>query len=400
MGVLGAGLMGAGISLSTIDKANLPVRLKDRDSQGLSHGVDYLSKFYQRRVSRKALSAFDAQRQINRVSTTTDYSGFKSCDLVIEAVFESLELKHQMLHDIEQLGRPDIIFGSNTSSIPITDIAKAAKRPENVIGLHYFSPVEKMPLLEIITTEFTSPAVTAACVEFGKAQGKTVIVVKDGPGFYTTRVLAPYLNETARLISEGVPVRSIDQALLKAGFPIGPVTLMDEVGIDVGLKVGPILAASFGERMAIPDSSQKMVDKNWLGRKTGRGFYIYDEAKKKGPRPVNEAIYPLMGVTANNHMAAPEITDRCIYQFANEAAHCLGEGVLQQPMHGDIGAVFGLGFLPFSGGPFRWMDQIGVKHVVAKLEQLQSQHGERFAPAPILLKMAKARSAKGQKFYP
>ena len=399
VGVLGAGLMGAGIALTTVEKADCDVRLKDRDADGLSHGVDYLRKFFDRRVSRKALTPFEAERQLHRVTTTTDYSGFKGCDLVVEAVFESVELKHQMLKDVEALGRDDIIFGSNTSSIPITKIAEAAKRPENVIGLHYFSPVEKMPLLEIITTDKTAPEVTAGCVAFGKAQGKTVIVVKDGPGFYTTRVLAPYLNEAARILGEGVPVRDVDQALLKFGFPVGPISLMDEVGIDVGLKVGPILEASFGERFALPEASKQMQDKNWLGRKTGRGFYVYEGQKKKGPRPVNEELYDLMSVQPDKKMGATEIAERCVYLFANEAAHCLGDGILQQPMHGDIGAVFGLGFMPFTGGPFRYIDQVGVKAFVNKLEAFQAKHGDRFEPAPILLEMAKARAKAKQRFY-
>lgn len=399
VGVLGAGLMGAGIALVSVEKAQCDVRLKDRDGKGLAHGADYLGNFYRRRVDRKVLSQSTAERRIRRVTTTTDYSGFKSCELVVEAVFESVELKHQMLHDIEAAGNPNIIFASNTSSIPITKIAEVAQRPENVIGLHYFSPVEKMPLLEIITTEQTSPQVVASCVAFGKAQGKTVIVVKDGPGFYTTRVLAPYLNEAARMVSEGVPVEDVDKALLGFGFPIGPMTLMDEVGIDVGLKVGPILADAFGERMALPEASLKMQDRNWLGRKAGRGFYVY-EGQKKGKRPVNGNLYAMMGVQPNKRLDATEMAERCVYMFANEAAYCLQEGVLQQPMHGDIGAVFGLGFMPFTGGPFRFMDQVGIPEVVAKLETFQAKYGARFAPAPILKDMAKARSKSKQRFYP
>ncbi len=399
VGVLGAGLMGAGIALTSVEKANCDVRLKDRDDKGLAAGLDYLHKFYDRRVSRKVLTPQAAGRQLSRTTTTTDYTGFKSCDLVIEAVFESVELKHQMVKDIEALGNKDIIFGTNTSSIPVTKIAEAAKRPENVIGLHYFSPVEKMPLLEIITTEKTSPEVIASCVAFGKAQGKTVIVVKDGPGFYTTRILAPYLNEAARLLGEGVPVRDVDNALLDYGLPIGPVTLMDEVGIDVGLKVGPILEASFGERMALPDASQMMQEKNWLGRKTGRGFYIYDEQKKKGPRPVNEELYAAMGVKPDKRMDPAEIAERCIYMFANEAAHCLGDGILAEPMHGDIGAVFGLGFLPFTGGPFRFIDQVGIKAFVTRMGELAERYGRRFEPAPILVEMSKARGKAKQRFY-
>lgn len=390
IGVLGAGLMGAGIALTTANKAKLPVRLKDRDDKGLSHGVKYLNKFYERRVQRGALSRAEADAERNAVSFTTDYSGFKHLDLVVEAVFENLELKHQMLKDVEAHGNENTIFASNTSSIPISDIAKAAKRPENVIGLHYFSPVEKMPLLEIITTEKTAPEVTAACVEFGKAQGKTVIVVKDGPGFYTTRILAPYLNEATRLLTEGVAIDVVDKALEKFGYPVGPITLLDEVGVDVGTNVGPVLEAAFGERMSSPDAADIMISNNFLGRKTGRGFYVY-EGTKKGEKPVNNLLYGLMNIKEQKHLSDEEIVRRCLWMMVNEAVYCLQEGIISEPLHGDIGAIFGLGFPPFRGGPFRYLDSIGLEKAVQTLEQLAQAHGPRFAPAPLLVDMAKTK---------
>lgn len=394
VGVLGAGLMGAGIALTTANKAKLPVRLKDRDAAGVSHGVKYLNKFYERRIQRGAMTAAQASAERNQVSYTSDYSGFKSLDLVVEAVFESIELKHQMLKDVEEQANENTIFASNTSSIPITDIAKAAKRPENVIGLHYFSPVEKMPLLEIITTEQTAPEVTSACVAFGKAQGKTVIVVKDGPGFYTTRILAPYLNEATRLLTEGVAIEVVDQALEKFGYPVGPITLLDEVGVDVGTKVGPVLEAAFGERMSSPAAAEVMIKNNFLGRKTGRGFYVY-EGTKKGEKPVNNLLYGLMDVKEQKHLSQEEIVSRCLWMMINEAVYCLQEGIISEPLHGDIGAIFGLGFPPFRGGPFRYLDTIGLDQAVSTLERLAQQHGPRFAPAPLLLDMAK----KQKTFY-
>lgn len=393
-GVLGAGLMGAGIALTTINKAKLALRLKDRDDNGLSHGVKYIADFYNKRVSKGAMSAAEASAEQGRVSFTADYSGFKGLDMVVEAVFEDLGLKHRMLKDVEENGNEKTIFASNTSSIPITDIASAAIRPENVIGLHYFSPVEKMPLLEIITTEQTAPEVTAGCVAFGKAQGKTVIVVKDGPGFYTTRILAPYLNEATRLLTEGVDVKTVDQALVRFGFPVGPITLLDEVGVDVGTKVGPVLEKAFGARMASPDAAGKMIENNYLGRKSGRGFYIYDDAPK-GEKPVNTALYELMNVSQHRDADDEEVVSRCLWMMINEAAYCLQEGIISDPMHGDIGAIFGLGFPPFRGGPFRYMDSIGLADAVRTLERLAEQHGERFTPAPILLEMAK----KKERFY-
>ncbi|MGH8528741.1 MAG: fatty acid oxidation complex subunit alpha FadJ [Nevskiales bacterium] len=398
VGVLGAGLMGSGIALVSANKARLDVRLKDRDAKGLAYGYGYLRKFYDKRVARRVMNASDAAAELSRITDTADYSGFGQLDIVVEAVLEDLKLKHQMLKDVEANCRPDTIFASNTSSIPIAEIARAAKRPENVIGLHYFSPVEKMPLLEIIATQQTAPEVIAASVEFGKAQGKTVIVVRDGPGFYTTRILAPYLNEATRILVEGVAPRDVDKALTAYGYPIGPVTLLDEVGIDVGVKVAPILVAAFGERMAPPAQSGAMIQAGFLGRKAGKGFYLYEGQSKnrtKGSRPVNPELKRLLNVSSSKTLPALEIAERCTLAMANEAAFCLQDGILFEPMHGDIGAIFGLGFPPFRGGPFRYLDGMGIAKAVARLEQLVAQYGPRFVPAPMLVEMARKR----QRFY-
>lgn len=394
VGVLGAGLMGAGIALVTANKAGLPVRLKDKDAQGLAHGYRYLRSFYDKRVKRKALSRFDADAEMRRVTGTTDYSGFAGCDIVIEAVFEDIDLKHRMLHDVERHGGSETIFASNTSSIPITDIAAAAKRPENVIGLHYFSPVEKMPLLEIITTDRTAPEAVAACVALGKAQGKTVIVVRDGPGFYTTRILAPYLNEATRILGEGVDPHAVDKALKDFGYPVGPITLLDEVGIDVGTKVAPVLHEAFGARMASPQAAGSMIEAGFLGRKAGKGFYVYGGGKTKN-KPVNAELYKLLGVAPGKTLPAKDIVARCNGMLVNEAVHCLADGILAEPMHGDVGAIFGIGFPPFRGGPFRFVDQLGAARAVEALERLAERHGERFTPAPLLCDMAR----QGKRFH-
>ncbi len=394
VGVLGAGLMGSGIALVSANKAGVDVRLKDKDDKGLALGINSLRKFYDKRVARKAMTRFDADAELRRVTGTVDYSGFARCDMVIEAVFEDLALKHRMVADVEANARPDTIFASNTSSIPITKIAEGAKRPENVIGLHYFSPVEKMPLLEIIATDKTAPEAIATSVAFGKRQGKTVIVVRDGPGFYTTRILGPYMNEATRLFAEGVDPHAIDNALVKFGFPVGPITLADEVGIDVGTKVGPVLQAAFGERMAPPGASDALIKAGFLGRKAGKGFYIYDSSKK-GEKPVNTGIYKLLEVTPGKALDPSEIVERCVFMMLNEAVYCLQEGILFEPMHGDIGAIFGLGFPPFRGGPFRYIDREGARSIVARLETLADQYGPRFTPAPLLKEKAK----KNQRFY-
>lgn len=387
VGVLGAGLMGAGIATVTADKAGLPTFIKDRDRQGLQNGYDYVRKVFDGRVKKKRIGKVESFLLQSKVKGTLDYADMKNCDIVIEAVFEDIKLKHQMLKDIETNCGSKAIFASNTSSIPITRIAEAAKRPENVIGLHYFSPVEKMPLLEIIVTDKTAPEVTAASVQFGKDQGKTVIVVNDGPGFYTTRILAPYLNEAARMMSEGVAVEDVDKALVKWGFPVGPVTLMDEVGIDVGFKIVPVLVEAFGDRFRAPEASEKMIEDGRLGRKANKGFFKYEKGKKAG---VDESVYDLMGVKPTKKLKAEEIAERCAWLMLNEAAYCLEEGILRSARDGDIGAIFGLGFPPFRGGPFWYMEKIGIAESVRKLESLAKQHGERFEPAPILRKLAKS----------
>jgi 3-hydroxyacyl-CoA dehydrogenase/enoyl-CoA hydratase/3-hydroxybutyryl-CoA epimerase len=392
--VLGAGLMGAGVAYVTAVNAKLSVRLKDRDERSVGRGVAHLHELFVERAKTRRMSSFERDREAARITPTTTYDGFDGVDLVIEAVFEDLALKRQVLGDVLANGGKNLIFASNTSSLPIGKIAEGSVAPERVVGMHYFSPVPKMPLLEVITTAQTAPWVVATAVELGKRQGKTVIVVRDGAGFYTSRVLGPYMNEASFLLAEGVPVEAIDQALVRWGFPVGPVTLLDEVGIDVGAKVGKILHEAFGERMAPPPSVERLLEDQRLGKKNGRGFYDYS-SKKKGKRPVDASVYGVLGVEPKSELSAGEISERCVLQFVNEAAHCLGEGILRSARDGDIGAVFGLGFPPFRGGPFHYMDAVGATELVRRLENQQKAHGVRFQPAPLLLEHEKS----GKKFH-
>ena len=387
VGMLGAGLMGAGIAYVTTAQAKTPVRLKDKDGDGVLAGLRYVREIIDGRVKRRRLTAREADRLMLQTTGTTSYEGFRDADVVIEAVFEDLSLKQRMLRDIEEVGREDVIFASNTSSLPITKIAEASKHPETVIGMHYFSPVHKMPLLEIIVTDKTADWVTATCVELGKQQGKHVIVVRDGVGFYTSRVLAPMMNEAAHLVAEGVPIEKLDGAMLDWGFPVGPIKLTDEVGIDVGAKVGKIMHDAFGDRLSPPSGMQRLIDDQRFGRKNGRGFYLYGD-KQKG---VDETVYDVLGVAPTNKDVSPEdIAWRCALQFVNEACRCFGEGILRSARDGDIGAVFGLGFPPFRGGPFRFVDQVGSKEILGRLKELEKQHGARFSPAPVLEQIARS----------
>lgn len=384
--VLGAGLMGAGIAGASAD-AGARVRLRDTSSEAVGRALRHVRDLLEERRKRGSLTRLDVGKKMDLMSVTTDYSGFLRADLVIEAVFEDLDLKRQVLAEVEAATLEECVFASNTSSLPITDIARDARRPSRVLGMHFFSPVHKMPLLEVIVTEQTDAWATATAVTFGRRLGKHVIVVRDGPGFYTTRALAPYMNEAARLLEEGVAVETIDRAMTDFGFPVGPITLMDEVGIDVGAKVAKVLYEAFGERMAPPASMIRVVEDGRQGRKNRRGFYVYDGKKDKR---VDESVYPLLGIAQPRRDVDPrEIQERLVFQFANESALCLEEGILRSPRDGDVGAIFGLGFPPFLGGPFRYLDHLGARFAVEVLERLRARHGARFAPAALLQDMAR-----------
>ena len=400
--MLGAGLMGGGIAYVTLN-AGLAVRLKDRDEPSVARGVKYVADLLDEDVKRKKLTRIDREKKLALLTATTDYSGLKSADLVIEAVFEDLAVKHAVVREVEAAGAPGVIIASNTSSIPIGKIAAAATHPENVVGMHYFSPVHRMPLLEVIQTKQTSPEVVATAVAIGKKQGKTVIVVNDGYGFYTSRILGPLMSEASYILMEGAPIDFIDKAMTAWGWPVGPIALLDEVGIDVAAHVGPIMLEAFGDRLAPPPTMARLVADDRKGRKNKRGFYLYgDESRKKGRgKRVDESVYAVLGLPVPDAKKKPailreEIQMRCSLQLVNEAMHCLGEGILRSVRDGDIGAIFGLGFPPFRGGPFRYTDAVGPALVLKRIQDYEQRFGKRWTPAPALVKMA----GSGKRFYP
>lgn len=382
IGVLGGGLMGGGIAYVATALQGVPVRVKDKDDAGVGRALKQVRSILDERVKRRSLTWREAAAKQALVTAGTDYSGFKNVELVIEAVFEDLKLKHRIIAETEAVTREDCIFASNTSSLPITELAKGSKRPQQVIGMHYFSPVHKMPLLEIITHKGTADWVTATCVEVGRKQGKTVIVVNDGVGFYTSRILAPYMNEAAYLLADGADIAELDKALVEFGFPVGPITLLDEVGIDVAHKVGPIMEAAYGKRMAAPKTLEKITEDGRLGRKNQKGFYTYKGKKKE----VDASVYALLPHgSERRRFDRTEMAERCALQMVNEAIRCLGEGILRSPRDGDVGAIFGLGFPPFLGGPFRYADSLTPAALLKRLEHYQDKYGERFTPAPFLV---------------
>lgn len=391
VGVLGGGLMGAGISHVSVAKAKVPVRIKDVSNDGVLNALNYNYKLFEKQRKRRIISKAGLQSKMLQLSGGIDFTSFNHIDVVIEAVFEDLDLKQTMVADIEANAKPETIFATNTSSLPIHKIAEKAERPENIVGLHYFSPVEKMPLVEVIPHETTSEETISTVIALAKKQGKTPIVVKDKAGFYVNRILAPYMNEAAHILLANEPIEQLDGALLDFGFPVGPITLLDEVGVDIGAKIMPILVNELGERFKGPDVFDTLLNDGRKGRKSGKGFYTYKGKKKE----VDKSVYKLLNLTPESKLSDNDIALRCVLPMLNEAVRCLDDGIIRSPRDGDIGAIFGIGFPPFLGGPFRYMDQFGLKELVEKMNEFASKYGDRYAPCDGLL----TRAGEGRNFY-
>ncbi|HEX4601558.1 MAG TPA: fatty acid oxidation complex subunit alpha FadJ [Gemmatimonadales bacterium] len=393
LGVVGAGFMGSGIAGTAIAQAGVDVRMKDADLPRIAKGLAAAREIIDDRLKRRRITKYEHTRLVALLSGGDGYAGFGRAELVIEAVFEDLAVKQHVLREVEDATPEHAAFASNTSTIPIARIAAGARRPAQVIGMHFFSPVARMPLLEVIPSAQTAPAVISTAVAFGRRMGKTAIVVQDRPGFWINRILTPYMNEAGHLLAAGVAIEELDRLMVGFGFPVGPITLLDEVGMDVAEKVAGVMYDAFGERFAPAPSFAGMVKAGRLGRKAGKGFYRYAGGKKGG---VDPAVYELIGTQPNGGPRPAEIIQRLVLVMLNEAARAQGEHIVRSPRDGDLGAIFGFGFPPFRGGPLRHADDLGAARLVAELERLAERYGARFAPCEVLVDQAR----QGTRFYP
>jgi 3-hydroxyacyl-CoA dehydrogenase/enoyl-CoA hydratase/3-hydroxybutyryl-CoA epimerase len=390
LGVVGAGFMGAAIA-EVAAASGVAVRIKDVSPDAVARGLASVRRIVDASVSRRRLDSREGRAIQGRVSGAADYSGFGHTEVVIEAVLEDPDLKRGVIAELEQVIQPDAVIASNTSAIPIGEIARQAKHPERIVGMHFFSPVERMPMLEVVRPRFASDDAVNTAVALGVQMGKTVIVVGDSPGFYTSRVLGAMLNEAALLVTEGARLEDVDRAITAFGFPVGPFVLYDEVGLEVAQHVRVSVAGAVGDRFPQTSLVTDLVAAGARGRKSGRGFYVWPEPSRTLPvvgrfvpkpkKTVNPLVY---GSAPRTNLTEREIQDRLVLLFVNQAVHCLDEGVLASPTDGDLGAVLGLGFPPFRGGPFHYADSLGAE-LTTRLSALASRHGARYEPADSLV---------------
>lgn len=378
-GVLGAGVMGGGIA-QLLAAHDLEVRLKDINHTAIGVGLDAAAAVFKRQVRRRRLTTRAFHRKMAHITGTLDYSGFRRCDVVIEAVVESMDVKKNVIRELAPHLKDTAILASNTSSLSITEMATAFPRPEQFVGMHFFNPVHRMPLIEIVRGKETNSPTVATIYEFSKRLGKTPIVVRDGPGFLVNRLLMPYLNEAGFLLDEGVPIDELDKAMTGFGMPMGPCLLLDEIGIDVAYKVGKVFEASFGARIKGSSAVEKLHQDHRLGKKGRLGFYNHRNA-----RPVvDRKVYDLIAATGRPSYSPQELIERMVYPMINEAALCLSEELVASPDDIDIGMIFGTGFPPFLGGPLRYADREGAERIVRRLDELTARFGSRFEPCPYL----------------
>jgi len=386
-GVLGAGVMGGGIA-QLFGEKGIDVRVKDINPGAVASGLREAWQIFRKRRDKGVLTAIQARDGFDRISGVTDYSGFGKVDVAVEAVVENMNVKKSVLRDFEAVAKDSAIYVSNTSSLSITDLALASKHPELVAGMHFFNPVEKMQLVEVIRGKKTSPETIATIAALARRLGKLPVIVNDGPGFLVNRILMPYLNEAVTMLEQGNTIERIDNALLSFGMPMGAFILLDEIGIDLAYKVADILGQGLGDRIKPSPLLETVYKEGYYGKKNGKGFYLYEGRKRRGPdRSVYARIPQRTGSTGE--IGHEEIVERALLLMIMEAALCLEENIIDRPDLLDGALIFGIGFPPFRGGLLRYADKLGAKTIVDKLESYAEKYGERFKPPLSLLEMAK-----------
>ncbi len=392
-GVLGAGIMGGGIAQLFAEKG-ISVRMKDINTKAVGAGLREAWEIFSRRRNKGILNEIQARDGFDRIGGVTDYSGFGNVEIAVEAVVEIMDIKKSVLREFERVSKKGSIYASNTSSLSITEIASVSRHPELVVGMHFFNPVEKMPLVEIVRGKKTSAETIAAISSLSRRLGKLPVVVNDGPGFLVNRILMPYLGEAVTMLEQGETIDSIDKALLQFGMPMGAFILLDEIGIDIAHKVSEILYQDLGSRVKPSELLGVLYKEGYYGRKNGRGFYQYQGRKRAEP---NASVYSKISQAPGRGRRLPpqEITERSILLMIKEAALCLEEGIIDRPDVLDAALIFGIGFPPFRGGLLKYADIIGAKTIIDKLESYAKKYGDRFLPSSLLRNIA----AAGRGFY-
>ena len=394
VGIMGAGMMGAGIALVTA-QAGIDVVIIDQAQDSADKGKAYVASYCDKGIKRKKTTLEQKAALLDRINATTDYADLADCDLIIEAVFEDLGVKAEVTKNVEAVINSDCIFATNTSTLPISDLAKASTRPDQFIGIHFFSPVEKMLLVEIIKGHSTGDRAVAKALDYVRQIRKTPIVVNDARFFYANRCIIPYINEGIRMVKEGIEPALIENAAKLMGMPLGPLQLNDEISIDLGVKIAKATKAAMGDAYDNEDADEVMFwlfNQGRLGRKSAAGFYEYDDRGKRF------GIWQGLRDQYKNEetdLDLLEVQHRLMFAQALEAVRALEEGVLMDVREGDVGAILGWGFAPWSGGPLSWFDMLGSEYAAARCGELEAAYGARFAVPNILQKMAK----DGKAFY-
>jgi 3-hydroxyacyl-CoA dehydrogenase/enoyl-CoA hydratase/3-hydroxybutyryl-CoA epimerase len=397
MGVVGAGVMGGGIAQLAASR-EITVRLKDIRHEAITGALVHARGLLDRQVKRRRLSRREADQQMELISGGLDWAGFRAADLVVEAVVERMDVKRSVLKEVEGQTRRECILTTNTSTLSVDEMSQGLERPERFCGMHFFNPVHRMPLVEVIRGSRTMDQTVATVYALALKMGKVPVVVRDGPGFLVNRILGPYLNEAGYLLGEGAEILALDEVALDFGMPMGPLRLIDEVGIDVSRHAGQTLKEAFGARMEPAPTLVKLGETGRLGRKGGLGFYRYEGGQEKGPDP---AVYELLAPTVPAKRVTLDPKDvraRLVLAMVNEAALALEDGVVQTASEVDLAMIMGTGFPPFRGGLLRYADQAHARVLLERLEQYHGRFGARFEPAPVLVDLARRERTFYQEF--